>query len=427
METAEGDRASGVTPRGDEHPVARAERDAEVARSSTPGSENVSVWLDPARCSLEDFRALVERETDVATVPLAAEVIEGIPAYEGVAIRSSLGDDERARAFMAEWNRVFADGPGILVVRGACTDTALLDEVTAALSELIEREARAGTGRGDHFAPAGANSRLWNAHEKLCIADPELFARYNANPIVPLVSRAWLGPGYQITTQVNVVRPGGQAQSCHRDYHMGFQRLEELARYPASVHRLSAALTLQGAIAHSDMPVESGPTKLLPYSQRYLPGYLATHVEAFRDYFESRFVQLPLSKGDALFFNPAVFHAAGSNRTRDVQRFANLMQIGSGYGRSIEIVDRHRMSLALYPTLAGLARAGELNAREVADVVAACAEAYPFPANLDTDSPLEGMAPPSQQDLLRRALAESWSTETFRDALEAQRARRHSH
>ena len=37
-----------------------------------------------------------------------------------------------------------------------------------------------------------------------------------------LVSRAWLGPGYQVTSQVNVVRPGGQAQDPHRDYHLGF-------------------------------------------------------------------------------------------------------------------------------------------------------------------------------------------------------------
>jgi len=32
-----------------------------------------------------------------------------------------------------------------------------------------------------------------------------------------------------------------------------------------------------------------------------------------------------------------VFHAAGENRTADVHRFANLMQIGSIYGRSTVI------------------------------------------------------------------------------------------
>ena len=44
--------------------------------------------------------------------------------------------------------------------------------------------------------------------------------------------RAWLGPGYQIATQLNVVRPGGKAQQPHRDYHLGFMSGEEMLEYP---------------------------------------------------------------------------------------------------------------------------------------------------------------------------------------------------
>ena len=76
------------------------------------------------------------------------------------------------------------------------------------------------------------------------MVDPEAFALYNANPIIPMVSRSWLGPHFQITTQVNVAHPGGKAQTCHRDYHMGFQTMAELERYPSHLHGLSAALTL---------------------------------------------------------------------------------------------------------------------------------------------------------------------------------------
>jgi ectoine hydroxylase-related dioxygenase (phytanoyl-CoA dioxygenase family) len=36
-----------------------------------------------------------------------------------------------------------------------------------------------------------------------------------------------------------------------------------------------AAPGLQGAVAHTDMPAETGPTTYLPHSQKYLPGYLA--------------------------------------------------------------------------------------------------------------------------------------------------------
>lgn len=224
-----------------------------------------------------------------------------------------------------------------------------------------------------------------------------------------------------------MVRPGGRAQSAHRDYHMGFQSAETLKGYSAAQHALSACLTLQGAVAHSEMPIEAGLTKLLPYSQSYLPGYLAVLRPEFRRHFEESCVQLPLEKGDMLFFNPATFHAAGENRTADVQRFANLMQIGSAYGRSIEIVDRGRIARAVYADLRRFSESGALSTREVDNVVAATAEGYPFPANLDIDSPLSGMAPPSQQDVMRQAMAESWTAEAFSQALAEQASRKRSH
>ena len=39
---------------------------------------------------------------------------------------------------------------------------------------------------------------------------------------------------------------------------------ERAADYPAHVHRFSPMLTLQGAVAHCDMPVATGPTMYLP-------------------------------------------------------------------------------------------------------------------------------------------------------------------
>jgi len=385
------------------------------------------VWIDQSACSLDEFKACVERLSAPENLPLADDIQSNIPLYDAAKIRAVLDNTAKLQDYMAEWNRVFKDGAGITVFRNAFDDMQTVDKATDIFNSIIEQEAVALAGSGDHFAAAGANTRIWNSHEKLCMADPEVFARYNANHIVPLVSRAWLGPLYQITTQVNVVRPGGKAQIAHRDYHMGFQTAETLAAYPAHVHTLSAALTLQGAVAHSDMSIASGPTKLLPFSQTYLPGYMAATLPEFQDYFETHYVQLPLRKGDALFFNPAVFHAAGENKTTDIHRFGNLMQIGSGYGRSIEIVDRARMSAALYPTLVKLKKAGILDQRELANIVAACAEGYPFPANLDIDSPLSGMAPPSQQDLMRQALQEDWSPEQFIEELNAQSARKRSH
>jgi hypothetical protein len=56
--------------------------------------------------------------------------------------------------------------------------------------------------------------------------------------------------------------------------------------------------------------------------------------------------------------------------------------------------------------------------------VAACAEGYSFPTNLDRDPPIGGLAPQTQQALMLQALAERWEPETFVEALEAQAWRR---
>src|SRR5207342_3371449 len=117
------------------------------------------------------------------------------------------------------------------------------------------------------------------------------------------------------------------------------------------VHLLSPALTLQGAVAHVDMPVETGPTLYLPHSQKYPPGFVAFHQPEFTAHFNENYVQLPLEKGDAAFFNPALFHGAGTNRSADVRRMANLLQVSSAFGRTMGTVNRVTVCKALYPTL----------------------------------------------------------------------------
>jgi ectoine hydroxylase-related dioxygenase (phytanoyl-CoA dioxygenase family) len=227
-----------------------------------------------------------------------------------------------------------------------------------------------------------------------------------------------------MTAQVNLVRPGGAAQTAHRDYHLGFQTAEEAARFPAHVHDLSPLMTLQGAVAHVDMPVESGPTKLLPFSQLYRGGYMAYRRPDFRDLFEARHVQVPLSKGDAVFFNPALFHAGGENRTADVQRMANLLQVSSAMGRAMEAINRTGMCRRLYPAIRALRAESRLGDAETAAAIAAAAEGYSFPTNLDRDPPVGGLAPETQAALFRRALAAGLSPAEFERDLDAQSLRR---
>jgi ectoine hydroxylase-related dioxygenase (phytanoyl-CoA dioxygenase family) len=385
-------------------------------------------WLSGDACRVDDFAALVEQTTQPSDAPLAAAIRGNVPVYDCDALRRAIEADPAQRAaVMAEWGEVMLNGAGLVVLAGAfsgAAELAALDTASADFNALIAEQNAAGRASGDHFAKPGANDRIWNALEKLCLRAPQTFAAYYANPMVALVSEAWLGPAYQITSQVNVVNPGGAAQSPHRDYHLGFQTPEVAARYPAHVHRLSPVLTLQGAVAHCDMPVETGPTLYLPYSQRYEPGYLAWPRPEFAAYFEQHHVQLPLKKGDAVFFNPALFHAAGHNRTTDVRRMANLLQVSSAYGRAMESVARTGMAIALYPVLVEARERRTLTEAGLANAIAACAEGYAFPTNLDRDPPLGGLAPPSPQDLMSQALREAWPAAQFERALRAQAERR---
>ncbi len=368
------------------------------------------VWLDAEAGDLDELKALVERQTDASDYPLADHIAQNTVIYHGDTFRNCTDP----LALMAELNRAFDQGPGIIAIKSALADHSVIDDATALFEQLIEEER--GAGGGDHFAKPGANDRVWNAAQKHALRAPENFAAYMDAPAIALPCRAWLGQGYQLTAQVNRVNPGGAAQVAHRDYHLGFMDPARVATYPAQVHALSPLLTLQGAIAHCDMPLQTGPTLYLPYSHQMQAGYVAFARPEFQDYFAANHTQLPLEKGDAVFFNPAVMHGAGQNRTTDQFRLANLLQVGSPFGRSIEAVDRDAMCRALYPVLQGMA--------DPARVIAAAAEGYAFPTNLDSDPPVGGLIPESQAELMARALNEGMSEADFEAALTAQTTRK---
>lgn len=350
--------------------------------------------LSPADLDLAAFKALIDTEQPK---PMLADRVErGIPVYEAAALADRLDDGPGRAEMLDEWADCLMNGAGAFAIAGATPESSVIDEASAVLFDLIAAE-KAGTGGGgDHFAAAGLNDRLWNSLEKHALAAPESFARYYANPWIAAASEAWLGPRYQMTAQVNLVHPGGQPQTAHRDYHLGFMSQGQAAKFPMHAHLLTAALTLQGAIAHVDIPIEAGPTKLLPHSQKYALGYLAYHEQAFRDVFEERFVQVALNKGDLLWFNPATFHAAGENRTPDVERLVNLFQVSSAFGRPMETVDRSAMLAAVEPVLTKVG----LSPIEQRALVASTAEGYAFPLNLDTNPPVGGLAPQTDQERL---------------------------
>lgn len=380
-------------------------------------------FFDETAGDLAAFKELTAQRLDPASVPSAGSVQKNVPIYDMATLRPALGSARDRRALLAEWAWVLGRSAGVIVLRAAYEDTAVIDRATGVFNEIIAEERNAGLGAGDHFAAAGKNDRVWNALQKQCLRDPEGFALYYGNTAIAAACEAWLGPWYQMTAQINQVRPGGAAQQAHRDYHLGFQNAATAARFPAHAHEVTATLTLQGAVAHCDMPIESGPTKLLPFSQLYAPGFLAFHDAAHRAHFEQAFIQLPLAKGDAVFFNPALFHSAGENRSTDINRMANLLQISSAFGRAMESVDRRAMTNGAFSALADLKARGVLGGGALEAAIATTAEGYAFPTNLDTDPPIGGNAPASQADLLRTALDEGWPADRLADTLAALSAR----
>jgi ectoine hydroxylase-related dioxygenase (phytanoyl-CoA dioxygenase family) len=381
----------------------------------------VSLFGSAASLDIEAFAALCERSVTTADYPSSREVTKRVVIYDADALREAAVANRLA--ILSELHHVFRHGPGVLVVRGAYADTAVIDRHSAVFEQILAQEAESGAA-ADHFAKAGANGRIWNSLQKAAQVSPQSFIEYYANPLLGLIAESWLGPYFQTTAQVNVVRPGGQAQQPHRDYHLGFQTSEVAARFGLPLHTLSQYLTLQGAIAHTDMPLESGPTLLLPFSQQYEAGYLAWRDQRFIDYFARHAVQLPLNKGDLLFFNPALFHAAGSNRTAGFHRMANLLQISSAFGKPMESIDRDAMMLAVYPLLLQGLEQQALDSASVESVIAHTADGYSFPTNLDTDPPLNGLAPQTGQQLMAQALEQRWPLRRFAEAVGQMRAKR---
>jgi Phytanoyl-CoA dioxygenase (PhyH) len=215
------------------------------------GGHAAHTWLTDRDCDLDEFRALVEQTTDLTAYPRAGAVESNVLVYDAKHLRESTRTDEDRLAVRAELVHALLDGPGLVLFRGAF-DPAVVDRATAIFTDLIDEEIAAGRSRGDHFAKPGTNARLWDSLSKLAAHDADVFVDYFANDVLALISVAWLGPGYQVTSQVNLVNPGGVAQSVHRDYHLGYARRKWahplcpiFSEIPSGLSRLALAQILR--------------------------------------------------------------------------------------------------------------------------------------------------------------------------------------
>ncbi|HET7800575.1 MAG TPA: phytanoyl-CoA dioxygenase, partial [Humibacillus xanthopallidus] len=157
-------------------------------------------WIRPEDAHLSDLLEVLRERTDLADYPYATRVEQEVLIYDWATLRHTAADEVTRRDVQAELSRALADGPGIVALTGAF-DAEPLERTTAAFERMIAEQRASGTTVGDHFAKPGANDRIWNALEKLAVADPAAFVGYYANDAVALAAQAWLGPGYQVTSQ----------------------------------------------------------------------------------------------------------------------------------------------------------------------------------------------------------------------------------
>jgi len=352
-------------------------------------------------CALEELLKL-RRTVRVEDYAHACSVNQGVLIYDAIKIEEALDDGDKMSVQKSLY-KCLSTGPGVFVVKNL-QGRSVIDQMTQVFKSIIDKEKDVNEG-ADHFGN-GTNDRLWNAAEKTCLKDPDTFVDYYKNRVLAMVCEAWLGPNFQLTSQVNAVKPGGVAQAMHRDYHLGFQEDEVIQQYPLHVHKMSSMLTLQGAIAHGCISVEAGATKLLPFSQQYDYGYLAFRKPEVQALFEEHHIAIPLQSGDGLFFNPALLHAGGHNQTQDVYRVANLLQISSCMGKPMEVVDNEAMIHAAYPVLRSRLCATEMTMSppELDAICTILCDCYPFPTNLDRDPPVGGCSPITMKEHLLRAL-----------------------
>ena len=137
-------------------------------------------YFSQSDISLDDFARLCSQSTNLSDYPLAIAVEQNVLIYDGDALRSNLDDGNKEAALKAELCRALKDGPGVFVIKGAYEDVSVIDRSTGQFRKIVAAEKASGQGQGDHF---GKNERIWNAIQKACVDNPELFVEYYSNPL----------------------------------------------------------------------------------------------------------------------------------------------------------------------------------------------------------------------------------------------------
>ena len=220
-----------------------------------------------------------------------------------------------------------------------------------------------------------SNKRLYGSLNKLAEENPDDFVEYYSNEWLHKGSQAWLGPIYQIISEVNVVVSNEGSQMGHRDYPLGFYSKVLMDSVPSKFAISSQFFSLQAVVIHHDTPIEMGPTRFLFGSQKEQDGYTAFRDKDFQERFKKESIQIPLKKGDLLFYSPATFHGAGANIS-GVRRLVNLFQISCAFLKPLAHLNFVELINHVYPALLKIT-----DSEKVERVCRVITDSWPFPTN----------------------------------------------
>lgn len=83
----------------------------------------------------------------------------------------------------------------------------------------------------------------------------------------------------------------------------------------------------------------------------------------------------------------------------------------------MESINRQIMTEKVYPILLDKIKQDVISPRTVRDIIAAVADGYSFPTNLDSDPPVGGNVPQTAQQMMHQALQEQWTLQRLRSEL----------
>ena len=189
---------------------------------------------------------------------------------------------------MAEWVEALTDGPGVVSIRGAFATPGAIDAANAALLGDHRRGAAEATSAAAIISPSPAPMTASGTRSK----SSACATRTSSPHTTPTrSSRSCRRPGsaraIRSPRSSTSSTPAARPSPCTATIIWVSNRLAEIERFPVHVHRLSPVLTLQGAVAHCDMPLESGPTLYLPYLAKLPARLLRLARPEFKDYFNN--------------------------------------------------------------------------------------------------------------------------------------------